>query len=629
MKIFQVLFAFLFLYFYSSVTQIYASDFTTDAQVTYDILTDGKTTVRYTIAIENTSESSFSKGYVLSLTNLEPYDIAAKEDGKEISPELMGSDHGTAIQVNFQKPSIGIKKQKHIEITFTSDHLAKKSGGIWEVYIPKLVNADSFTSYDVTLRVPYEFGNEVYMYPNIKTVNGEDGKKVYSFKKDSVESGVNAAFGKSQVYSYTLKYHLKNDSWKSETQTIALPPDTSTQKIYLEHIEPKPMSVFIDKDGNWIASYTLSSFKQLEITVLGKAQLLGGPRKLINQKEEELNHDIQPTKYWPSDNSKIQELAKELKTPASNAATPSSNSASASSNTAKAIYDYVTKTLRYDYKRTNAEAERLGGVKALDHPDSAICMEFTDLFITIARAAGIPAREINGYAQSENPKIQPLSLVADILHSWPEYWDADKELWIPVDPTWGNTTGGQDYFSGFDMRHIAFVVHGENDSTPLPPGSYKSDKDPQKDVFVELSSLSGKEENTANISYIKEWSFPFSDKVWNISVSNNGDTAMYDQYIHVYEGAIPIKEEHIPILPPFGIYTFTYKSAVGLFANKEPSVIRVKTAGASIALPVSPIKTIGMQILFIVGMIIFLTGLVLLFKYRKKVVQYMREISFR
>ena len=57
-------------------------------------------------------------------------------------------------------------------------------------------------------------------------------------------------------------------------------------------------------------------------------------------------------------------------------------------------------------------------------------MEFTDLFVAIARAAGIPARESVGYAYTTNSRLRPLSLVTDVLHAWPEYYDADKKIWV-------------------------------------------------------------------------------------------------------------------------------------------------------------------------------------------------------
>ena len=72
-------------------------------------------------------------------------------------------------------------------------------------------------------------------------------------------------------------------------------------------------------------------------------------------------------------------------------------------------------------------------------------MEFTDLFIAIAREKGIYSREIQGYGFLWIQKLQPLSLSSDILHAWPEYFDLKTENWVAVDPTWENTSG-IDYF---------------------------------------------------------------------------------------------------------------------------------------------------------------------------------------
>jgi len=83
-------------------------------------------------------------------------------------------------------------------------------------------------------------------------------------------------------------------------------------------------------------------------------------------------------------------------------------------------------------------------------------MEFTDTFITLVRALGIPAREINGYAYAQNDRLRPLGLEQDVLHSWPEYYDFASQTWQQVDPTWGNTTGGLDYFHKFDLDHFTF-----------------------------------------------------------------------------------------------------------------------------------------------------------------------------
>jgi len=49
-----------------------------------------------------------------------------------------------------------------------------------------------------------------------------------------------------------------------------------------------------------------------------------------------------------------------------------------------------------------------------------------------------------------------------------------------VDPTWGNTTGGVDYFNTFDFDHLAFVVKGISSTYPVPAGGYKLTGDENK-----------------------------------------------------------------------------------------------------------------------------------------------------
>ncbi|MFS8159848.1 MAG: hypothetical protein ACMG6E_06490, partial [Candidatus Roizmanbacteria bacterium] len=44
---------------------------------------------------------------------------------------------------------------------------------------------------------------------------------------------------------------------------------------------------------------------------------------------------------------------------------------------------------------------------------------------------------------------------------------------------------GIDYFSGFDVNHIAFAMHGKNPETPLSAGMYKT-KD-SKDISVKIA----------------------------------------------------------------------------------------------------------------------------------------------
>ncbi|MCX6793657.1 MAG: transglutaminase-like domain-containing protein [Candidatus Gottesmanbacteria bacterium] len=156
--------------------------------------------------------------------------------------------------------------------------------------------------------------------------------------------------------------------------------------------------------------------------------------------------------------------------------------------TPRAIYTYVSQTLGYDYTRVSQTPIRKGAILTLGTPKDSICMEFTDLFIAIARAAGIPAREAVGYAYTTNSRLRPLSLVADVLHAWPEYYDSELKLWVPVDPTWANTTGGVNYFDKMDFNHIVFAIYGTASDYPYPAGFYRKNGKTTKDVTVTFAN---------------------------------------------------------------------------------------------------------------------------------------------
>jgi hypothetical protein len=174
-------------------------------------------------------------------------------------------------------------------------------------------------------------------------------------------------------------------------------------------------------------------------------------------------------KYWETTNPKIADLAKKYTTP-------------------RDIYNYVVSALSYDYNRVEAIPIRKGALAALASPKNSVCMEFTDLFIAIARAAGIPAREAVGYAYTTNSKLRPLSLVTDVLHAWPEYYDNAKKIWISVDPTWANTTGGVNYFDKLDFNHIVFAIRGKSSEYPYPAGFYRKGGKTTKDVTVAFAA---------------------------------------------------------------------------------------------------------------------------------------------
>lgn len=448
-------------YFLFSARALAVGEFSAAYDVTYEVQDSGQTIVIQNIKLTNLMTNYYAKEFFLTFATENIDRVEAWDSSGPLSVEVKKEKDETNIHVIFNEKVIGQGKILNWGFRYRSEEIAKKLGRIWEVNIPRVSQEVVSTVYNVTLVVPSSFGQPAYVFPKPKT-------GFFWTIEEGSRDGITLGFGDWQGFTFKLTYHLENSSLIPERTHIALPPDTAYQKIVLDRITPSPSEIIVDPDGNWLASYFLLPKQSQDVLVNGFAQVFLTPRSDYKAMDEKMHSEhLKPQKFWEADDPEIRRLADELKTP-------------------EAIYNFVVRTLTYNYQRAALKASRLGAKQALISPDKAICMEFTDLFIALARAAGIPAREVDGYAYTQDSRLKPLSLVSDVLHAWPEYWDSEKKIWVQVDPTWGKTSGGN-YFNRFDFNHLALVKRGFRSTSPYPAGSYKG-RNGGKDVFVEFSS---------------------------------------------------------------------------------------------------------------------------------------------
>jgi hypothetical protein len=590
-KFWKFLFASLLctLYFALSINSVHADDaFAVDAVVTYKVENSGKTLVTHNVTLENLFSTLYATTYTLSLENINAQNVAAKNDlGKIIQVDSQQDGTILNLKLTFNDAIVGKGAKRHFTISYENGSFAAKTGEVWEISIPRLSGESTFRSYQVNLVIPDSFGQEAYISPQPISSSDSDGFKNYSFSKDKISStGVTAGFGQFQVFSFNLFYHLENPLAINSQTEIALPPDTAFQKVYFSKIDPKPADVRIDEDGNWLAVYKLTPRQRIDVNAVGSVQIFASYRAFPKPSQTVLNNNLLPTSYWQSGNEQIKLLAANLKTP-------------------EAIYDFVSKNLKYNLSRVQPNVQRMGAVSALQSPNQAICMEFTDLFIAIARAAGIPAREINGYAYTENKELQPLSLVNDVLHAWPEYYDKNKGAWIPIDPTWG-ATSGVDYFNKLDLRHFAFVIHGKSDTQPYPPGSYKLGTNPQKDVYVSFGELPAERNSTPKFSVTVERNIPFLDTLYSVKIYNSGPASLDAFYPTVYFDNKEHSRDFVQLLPPYATYRSQIKVPFNFLGKNTPDNIKVVVNESQVELSTNKTQVVinSLLVVFILFIII-------------------------
>lgn len=527
-------------------------NFDTSYKVTYSVKEDQTTRVTLSVGLTNKSSDFYAASYGVQTGYDDIKNIYVQDSTGSLAYKTKKNDNGVEVTFDFNDRTVGKGNTQNFSISFDTNEISKNYGTVWEVNIPGLANQEDYKSFNVEVKTPESFGNPTIIKPKINYSNPSKGSITFT-KNELGNSGISIAYGDFQTYQFNLKYHITNKDVFPETTEIAIPSDNSYQKISIDKIDPRPKDVIIDQDGNWLARYKLLPSQDLTVIVTGRSKISYLPREeeLSNQQK---NLYLTPQKFWEVQDPQIQKLAKELKTP-------------------EAIYDYVVKTLKYDTGRISEVQVREGAKNVLDNPDSAVCLEFTDLFVTLARAAGIPARAVEGYANTNNTAYRPLSLVEDVLHAWPEYWDENRHIWVMVDPTWGNTTKGIDYFNVLDFDHFAFVIKGAESDYPIPAGGYKANT-PKEQKDVNVATLGQYSESQPSLNVATD--FPKNlygglPLAGNLIITNDSKVITPSQNFKVeVEGLEPNSQNlYVDKIPPYGVRVVPIKfSPVRPLTNK-------------------------------------------------------------
>ncbi len=558
-KLFVFLFVGLFVALFSKPA-FADNNFDTSFDITYSVNTNGTTHAVFNGNMTNLNNNVYAPSYSLKLGFTDLSNVTAYDAYGKIDPIVKDDANNKIVTLTFNRKIIGKGNSINFAFAFDTNELATHMGNIWEVNIPGLANQTDFKNFTVHLRVPDTFGKPAYIKP-IQTGTSLD------FDKNTLGSGgISLAFGTNQIYGFTLYYHLENKNIFPVKTEIALPPTTNYQAVQISDIVPRPLNVTQDRDGNWIAQYSLLPSQRLTVTAKGNVFVS------LHPTAEDLSNDmrniyLQPQQFWQSNSQDIQKLAKDLKTP-------------------DAIYAYVSNQLTYDFSRVAGKQQRVGAEGVLQNPTSAVCLEFTDLFIAIARAAGIPAREVDGYAYTQNTKERPLLLTKDILHTWPEYYDDTQKKWIMIDPTWGNTTHGIDYFHTLDFDHVAFAIKGISSTYPIPAGGYKfSNAHDAKDVYVtftpEVVQNDAKISVNLNLPSSLLSGFPING---NLVIRNVGDTLVPSQDFVVASDKLTPGKQTITTrpIPPFGYINNQIGFQQTSFLTNITSLITIQVAGETL-----------------------------------------------
>lgn len=586
-------------------------EFSTSYDVTYEVEEDASTQVTQKVTLKNLTSQYYASDFTLSVGSTSVSDIKASDETGVMESKTEVKDGKTAITVKFNQQVVGVGKNQNFTLKYRSRDFTQVTGKVWEINLPKLPEGANIESYNVVVSSPVSLGDPTFVYPQPKSQSQTFDRLFYTFNKDQLDkSGISLSFGKTQIFDFTIKNHLDNTSLFPLVTSVALPPDTPYQQVVINRLDPQPINVTVDEDGNYLAWYRIPRRSKQEITIIGSAKLylesrFKNPAALNEREKQEFT---QADQYWEKDNPAIRAVLRDVFKDGQ----PQSNR-----EKARLIYQYVVSALKYDTNRfKNGGIERLGAVTVLNNPGSAVCMEFTDLFIALSRAAGVPARELDGFAYSQNRTLRPLSLSPDLLHSWPEYFDEEKG-WVMVDPTWENTSGGVDYFNRFDLNHLVLAVKGVSSQIPSAGDDVK--------VSIGQNDFMGKSQIDMQVAVPDNfWAgFPLSAKVL---VLNRGNAVQEETVLKLSTGQIKILGDdsvNVGPIPPFGSASYQVNlRAPGVFQSVTDT-LAVEAAGQKVSKtvivkPIFLFAPLPYLFLALIGVIVLVYGAILGIHIRKR-----------
>lgn len=275
--------------------------------------------------------------------------------------------------------------------------------------------------------------------------------------------------GEPQTREMKVMVHLKNNqSTASRNLHIQVPLlakiDSPYEEVVAEKFSLQPVEIIEDARGGRYAVFVVDSVPsgQEKILIISYTLKL---YPLAYDFSKKGDNELYPTQidnldYYLSPAAKIE--SKDPKIIAT--ATAVGKTAKSKLEKAELFYKFVIDNVKINI---SSPYRNKGALSALEHKEG-VCEDMASLFVALCRASGIPARIVNGYADTsvegngwDVAVGQSLSLKGQ-RHSWAEFY-LEGYGWIPVDPTFGQVRGADNYFGRIPYSsHLAQNYSDQN-----------------------------------------------------------------------------------------------------------------------------------------------------------------------
>ncbi|MFA6027575.1 MAG: transglutaminase domain-containing protein [Patescibacteria group bacterium] len=301
-------------------------------------------------------------------------------------------------------------------------------------------------------------GLGVYLFlseaPKEETTNSntnEQIEEVTNLEYEQAEWEIDKEYYETKKYdlveTLTFANYGLNDAKNVEVWVALAPTINNYQQVLSREISPSGYELVSDENGNQFAKFTFNYMKAIdgqyvpeeihEIKIIYQVKLASYVDYIDQCTGEKPNTFLDPEVYIESDDLEIMELARDL-----------SEGASTDCEKAEIYYNYVADNMNYEKNIT------YGGALNAMYTELGDCTDYSDYYVALCRASGIPARFITGLVYTEGETDY-----TNMLHNWAEVY-LPGTGWTQVDPTIGQPDYNRSYYFAAATGDQVIITRG-------------------------------------------------------------------------------------------------------------------------------------------------------------------------